>query len=86
MEQEQKRGRGQPQKPDNEKKGVQKTVFFSKDQMTEIESAREKESPEKRIGAYIRDSAVAHAEKVNHATAKTNAPKPGKSTGKDLFD
>ena len=57
--------RGQPPKPTDEKKSIQKTVFFSENQIVEIESAKEKESPEKRTGAYIRDVAVEHAKKVN---------------------
>ena len=57
--------RGQPPKPPDERKSVQKTIFFSEHQIAEIESAKEIESPEKRIGAYIRDAAVDHAKRVN---------------------
>ena len=60
-----KRGPGQPPKPANERKDIPKTVWLSEQQVYELESAKDKESPEKRIGAYIRDVAVDHAEKVN---------------------
>jgi len=62
--------RGQPPKPSDERKGVQKTIFFSEKQIAEVELAKEIESPEKRIGAYIRDAAVNHAEKVNEKNRK----------------
>ena len=62
--------RGQPPKPPEEVKNIQKTIFFSEGQIAEIESAKETEAPEQRIGAYIRDAAVKHAEQVNKRSKK----------------
>ena len=57
--------RGQPPKPPEEVKDVKKSVSFNAGQIASVEAARDKESPKKRIGAYIRDVVVDHAEKVN---------------------
>ena len=62
--------RGQPPKPPGEKKVVQKNVFFTEGQSVAIESARDKEYPEKKVSTYIRDVVVGHAEKVIKQSAK----------------
>lgn len=56
--------RGQPPKLPEEKKNVQKNVFFTEGQAASIEAAKEKEAPEKKVSAYIRDVVVDHVEKV----------------------
>ena len=60
--------RGQPPKQPEERKTVQKNVFFTEGQIAAIDAAKEKESPEKKVSTYIRDVVVDHAEKVikNH--------------------
>lgn len=56
-------GKGQPPKdPADKKKDFM--IYLSQKQRETIEEAREIESPEKRLGAYIRDAAVNHAEEV----------------------
>lgn len=56
-------GKGQPPKAPEEKK--ERTVIYVSEMQKEIiEKAREIEAPEKRYGAYLRDSAIAHAEDV----------------------
>ena len=57
--------KGQPPKPPR-KKREQISLYISQEEKEEVEKARMKESPDKRTGAYIRDVAVDHAEKVNH--------------------
>lgn len=56
--------RGQPPKPPEEKKSVQKNVMFTDGQIADVETAKEIESPEKKTAAYIRDVAVDHARRV----------------------
>lgn len=56
--------RGQPPKPPDERKSVNKNVAFTESQIAAIEVAKEKESPEKKVSTYIRDIVVDHAEKV----------------------
>ena len=62
-------GKGQPPKPPAEKKR-RLEVFLSENQRQEIEQAKAIEAPEKRFGAYVRDAAMAHVEKV--LTVKAN--------------
>ena len=57
--------RGQPPKQPDERKNVNKNVAFTESQIAEVEAAKEKESPEKKVSTYIRDVVVDHAEKVN---------------------
>ncbi len=56
--------RGQPPKPPEEVKDIQKSVSFNEKQIAAVEAAIEVESPTKRFGAYVRDVVVDHAEKV----------------------
>ena len=56
--------KGQPPKPPR-KKREQISLYISQDEKEEVEQARDKESPDRRVGAYIRDVAVDHAKKVN---------------------
>ena len=56
--------RGQPPKPPEERKDVQKCVSFTRKQIAAVESAKKKESPEGGISTYIRDVVVDHAESV----------------------
>ena len=56
--------RGQPPKSPEERKGIQKSVSFTRKQIAAVESAKKKESPESRISTYIRDVVVSHAENV----------------------
>ena len=56
-------GKGQPPKaPEDKKKDFM--IYVSDKQRETIEEARQIEAPEKRFGAYLRDSAVTHAERV----------------------
>ena len=56
-------GKGQPPKnPDDKKKPYD--VFLSQNQLKQIEQAKAIEAPEKRLGAYIRDAAMEHVERV----------------------
>ena len=56
-------GKGQPPKdPADVKKPYD--VFLSQKQIDKIEQAKAIEAPEKRLGAYIRDAAMQHVEKV----------------------
>lgn len=55
--------RGQPPKGDDKRKPI--VIYASPIEKEEIEEARSKEAPDRRIGAYIRDVAVDHAKKVN---------------------
>ena len=57
--------RGQPPKPPDERKTVQKNIFFTEGQIAAIDAAKDKESPEKKVSTYIRDVVVDHAEKIN---------------------
>ena len=57
--------RGQPPKSPDERKSVNKNVAFTESQIAVVESARDKEFPEKKVSTYIRDVVVTHAEKVN---------------------
>ena len=57
-------GKGQPPKNPEDKRTKQ-DVFLSEKEREEIESARKKESPEKRFGAYVRDSALDHVREIN---------------------
>ena len=57
--------RGQPPKPLEEKRTIQKSVLMNSEEFDEIEKARGKEAPDRRTGAYMRDVAVDHAKKVN---------------------
>lgn len=57
--------RGQPAKPEDEKRTIQKSVLMNSEEFEEIEQARMKEAPDRRTGAYMRDVAVDHAKKVN---------------------
>ncbi len=56
-------GKGQPPKAPEDKKERQ-TVYVSEKQKQTIEEARKIEAPEKRFGAYLRDSAVEHAQEI----------------------
>ena len=56
--------RGQPPKPPSERKNVNKNVAFTESQITVVESARDREFPEKKVSTYVRDVVVDHAEKV----------------------
>ena len=58
-------GKGQPPKPPEEKRTIQKSVLMNQGEYEEIENARQKEAPTKRTGAYMRDVAVKHAKEVN---------------------
>lgn len=57
--------RGQPPKPVEEKRTIQKSVLMNSKEFKEIEKARKQEAPDRRTGAYMRDVAVEHAKKVN---------------------
>lgn len=56
-------GKGQPPKAPEEKKG-RTVIYVSEKQKEIIEQAREIEAPDKRYGAYLRDSAIAHSEQI----------------------
>ena len=62
-------GKGQPPKDPKDVKGNY-TIYVSTNQRDLIEEAREIESPDKRFGAYLRDSAVDHAKKVVEESKK----------------
>lgn len=62
--------RGQPPKPPEEKKTVQRNILMTEDQAAKVDAAKEQEAPEKRIGTYIRDVVVDHAEQVIKSTKK----------------
>lgn len=57
--------RGQPPKPDEDKRGNTVSVYLSSLEKEAVEAARDKEAPNRRVGAYIRDVVVDHAEKIN---------------------
>lgn len=57
--------RGQPPKPPEDRRENTVSVYLSSSEKEAVETARDKESPDRRIGAYIRDLAIDHAEKVN---------------------
>ena len=61
--------RGQPPKAPETKRG-KFTVYLSPTEKEEVEEARDSEAPEKRTGAYLRDTAVDHAKKVNEKNRK----------------
>ena len=54
--------RGQPPKGDDKRKNI--GVHLSPSERETVESARNVEAPDRRIGAYVRDVVVNHAEKV----------------------
>ena len=56
-------GKGQPPKAPEDKRTEQK-VWLSEKEREAIEEARKIEAPEKRFGAYLRDSAVEHAQEI----------------------
>ena len=62
-------GKGQPPKAPEDKK-EEFNIYLSQKQKEKIEQARRIESPEKRFGAYIRDTAVEHAETIVNQTEK----------------
>jgi hypothetical protein len=62
--------RGQPPKPTEEKRMIQKSVLMNSEEFSEIEKARMKEAPDRRTGAYMRDVAVDHAKEVNRTKMK----------------
>ncbi len=55
--------RGQPPKPP-EKKRTMYGVYLSPEEKEVVEEARDMEAPDRRLGAYIRDTAVDHAKEV----------------------
>ena len=55
--------RGQPPKP-QEKRREQISLYISSEEKEIVEEARQQEAPDRRIGAYIRDTAVNHAKDV----------------------
>ena len=55
--------RGQPPKTPETKRG-KFTVYLSSNEKEDVEEARQQEAPDRRIGAYIRDTAVDHARRV----------------------
>ncbi len=57
--------RGQPPKRDEDRRENTVSVYLSSNEKDAVETARDKEAPDRRIGAYIRDVVVDHAEKVN---------------------
>ena len=64
------RKRGQPPKPPDEKKSIQKNVMFTEGQIADVEAAKEIESPEKKTAAYIRDVSVEHAQQIINKSRK----------------
>lgn len=54
--------RGQPPKGENKRKNL--AIHLSPVERTKVEDARDIESPDRRIGAYMRDVVIDHAEKV----------------------
>lgn len=56
-------GPGQPPKPEEERR-KHYTIYISAKELKFVEAARDKEAPSTRLGAYIRDVAVAHARQV----------------------
>ena len=61
-------GKGQPKKDPAEVK-KEYNIYLSQNQRETIEEARKIEAPETRFGAYIRDCAVNHAERVLNVKA-----------------
>ena len=55
--------RGQPPKPPADKR-ERVSIFLSPNEKETVEEARQQEAPNRRIGAYIRDTAVDHAKTV----------------------
>ena len=55
--------RGQPPKPPDEKR-AKCTVYLSPEEKAEVEEAKEIESPDLRMGAYVRESAIKHCRDV----------------------
>lgn len=55
--------RGQPPKPPEEKR-EKYSVHLSPNERAEVEEARDIESPEQRLGGFIRDAAVKYSRKV----------------------
>lgn len=56
-------GKGQPPKAPEDKRKKQDVSLSQKERETLIK-ARDIEAPEKRFGTYVREAAIAHAEKV----------------------
>ena len=54
--------RGQPPKGEDKRRNL--PVHLSPTERGKVEEARDIESPDRRIGAYMRDVIVDHAEKV----------------------
>jgi hypothetical protein len=55
--------RGQPPKAP-EKKRTMYSVYLSQEEKAEVEEAKEIESPDLRMGAYVRESAIKHCRNV----------------------
>lgn len=60
--------RGQPPKGADKRKNL--PVHLSPTERGKVEEARDIEAPDRRIGAYVRDVVLDHAEKVTKKTGK----------------
>ena len=57
--------RGQPPKAPEHRRENTVSVYLSSSEKDAVETARDKEAPDRRIGAYIRDIVIDHTQKVN---------------------
>jgi len=62
--------RGQPPKPPDKRRTIQKSVLMNSEEFDAIEKARKKEAPDTRTKAYMRDVEIDPAEKVNRKKRK----------------
>ena len=62
--------RGQPPKDDQDKRGHTVSVYLSPVEKQKVEEARNMEAPDRRVGAYVRDVVIDHAEKLTGTKCK----------------
>jgi len=63
-----KRGPGQPPKGEDKRKNI--GVYLSPPEREKVEAARDIEDPDRRVGAYVRDVVIDHADKVIKKSAR----------------